>query len=751
MRDALGTGDALRASAAAAQIVELLCQAPAPTDLGGVREILEIVLRLTDSAGGTLGFRNELGHWHGPWTLIADGENGLRLQPAGCPVCVAVWEPRWAELERCRSPVIHNALDRAGQRSGADDDFAAGDPAMVATGSVGCCVRRSLSVPLSTNGELAGALHVLNRGSDYTPREALLLQAATRPLPALFARLLRPAADERSAAEDDLALALSYEQAEAARRKLERDLDLERTAARESAEALARLEQTHREILDGTPAVIYVKDLQGRYEFVNRRYEELFLVSRDDIRGSTDFDIFPADLAAAFQENDRRVAEAGEPLQMYEQAQHPDGKRHDYFSVKFPLRDPQGRVRAVAGISTDVTEKLATERQLDHLSRRHDLILNAVVDGVFGLDLRGRTTFINPAAVTMLGWTEAELLGKPIESFLGRSPAIAPPSAVWTDDQPRAEVVLEDEQTSFRTKSGQILPVAAVSRPLYLGAELAGTVVTFRDLTRELAEQEAAEQRAELERRQIATECQLRSVRQIQIDLFPTSIPSIPGFDIAAHNYPQHIVSGDFYDFIAHSDGTWTIIVGDASGHDLPAAVSMVEVHAALHTYLDCGLSLAELIVRLNRMLCRHLTGQFVSLFVTRLDPIAGRLEFAGAGHDATILRAGGRVETLRSTGLVLGLEPESHHPSFESIALHPGDLVLLCTDGFYEVQSPDKKPFGRQRMLDLLRAHADLPAERIIDLLRTATTSFARPFRPQDDMTAVIIRRLADALPASG
>lgn len=256
-------------------------------------------------------------------------------------------------------------------------------------------------------------------------------------------------------------------------------------------------------------------------------------------------------------------------------------------------------------------------------------------------------------------------------------------------------------------------------------------------------EERGAESFAELRRLQTANDDQLRAVRQMQLELFPQAPPQIAGFDIAAQNYPQQIVSGDFYDFIPLPDGSWVIVVGDASGHDLAAAFHMVEAHAALHTFFDCGVPLDQLIDRLNAMLCRHLTGRFVSLFVTRLDPATSRLEFAGAGHDATVLRAGGRRETLHSTGLVLGLDRSGRRASFETITLGAGDLVFLSTDGFSEAQAGDQKLFGRRRVEETLREGAQRSAAETIVRLRERVCAFTQPLSPQDDMTAVVIRKL--------
>src|SRR5438552_14062862 len=105
-------------------------------------------------------------------------------------------------------------------------------------------------------------------------------------------------------------------------------------------------EDRERALLDNTTAVIYVKDRDGRYEFVNEQYARLFHVSRTGMLGKTDYEVFPADNAQAFWENDQRVLRTGETVQVEEVAPQADGP-HTYVSGKFPLFDGWGKVASV--------------------------------------------------------------------------------------------------------------------------------------------------------------------------------------------------------------------------------------------------------------------------------------------------------------------------------------------------------------------------------------------------------------------
>jgi two-component system cell cycle sensor histidine kinase/response regulator CckA len=134
----------------------------------------------------------------------------------------------------------------------------------------------------------------------------------------------------------------------------------ERKQAEEALRASQRLLQG---IVDNAGAVIYVKDTEGRYLLVNRRFEELFHVERDEVRGKTDRDFLPPGRAEALRTDDLRVLEANAPLQWEELIPQDDGP-HTYLSVRFALHDPDGRPFASCGISTDITERKRLEEQL---------------------------------------------------------------------------------------------------------------------------------------------------------------------------------------------------------------------------------------------------------------------------------------------------------------------------------------------------------------------------------------------------
>lgn len=135
------------------------------------------------------------------------------------------------------------------------------------------------------------------------------------------------------------------------------------TERKRAEQALKKSQQQLQAILDNSTAVIYLKDYWGRYILINNRFETLFHVSKTQVVGKTDFDLFPRNMAEVFQANDRQVLEARTALESEEIAPHDDGP-HTYLSLKFPLSDANGELYAICGISTDITDRKEMEAEL---------------------------------------------------------------------------------------------------------------------------------------------------------------------------------------------------------------------------------------------------------------------------------------------------------------------------------------------------------------------------------------------------
>ncbi len=173
------------------------------------------------------------------------------------------------------------------------------------------------------------------------------------------------------------------------------------------AERTAELERTTAEmtaILNNAPAVIYAKDLEGRYLLLNRQYENLFQIKQSEVLGRTDDAIFPAPVAATVRANDQKVIATGQALSSEETVPHQDGSLHTYISHKFPLLDKTGRIYAVCGISTDITDRLEAEAT----QRKLAALIENSPDFIGLADLEGKAQYINPAGLALVGLPNLE-------------------------------------------------------------------------------------------------------------------------------------------------------------------------------------------------------------------------------------------------------------------------------------------------------------------------------------------------------
>ena len=290
-------------------------------------------------------------------------------------------------------------------------------------------------------------------------------------------------------------------------RVVERTAELTRTAERLQAEGLERqrAEAAIREsqellqaITDNTSAVIYVKDLQGRYLMVNRRYSELFHISNEAIIGRSDAELFPAEVAAALRSVDQRVAAADVPVVEEESVPHDDGL-HTYISVKCPLRDREGSVHGIFGISTDITDRKQAEAALRASDEHTRLIVDTALDAVVSIDAAGVITGWTPQAESTFGWTREEALGRELAR------TIVPPAY----RESHRQGLLRYQQTGEATVLNKRLELTALHRdghefPIELSITpiRRGSALSFSAFVRDITDRKHAEARlqAQLER-----------------------------------------------------------------------------------------------------------------------------------------------------------------------------------------------------------------------------------------------------------
>ena len=255
--------------------------------------------------------------------------------------------------------------------------------------------------------------------------------------------------------------------------------------------------------------------------------------------------------------------------------------------------------------------------------------------------------------------------------------------------------------------------------------------------------------REAVERKKVEQELALAA--SIQQNLFPARLPKMAALELAARNRPARICGGDYYDALRISGQTHLICVADVSGKGLPASLLMSNMQATMRALLGRIPSLTELATLTNSLLYATTPdNKYVTAILVELDPETGKGRYVNAGHqDCLLMRAGGEVEWIKSTGTPLGMMApdiiELMAPYSElGFELHPGDLLALFSDGVTEAHDKDDNEFGEERLAEFVRPIRNEPAETLVDKIFYELDRFAGSAPQYDDITLFIIKREA-------
>src|SRR5215217_5592993 len=204
-------------------------------------------------------------------------------------------------------------------------------------------------------------------------------------------------------------------------------------------------------------------------------------------------------------------------------------------------------------------------------------------------------------------------------------------------------------------------------------------------------------------------EQELRAARRIQQASLPKEVPTLEGWQISPYYRPAREVGGDFYDFHLLSADRVGLVVGDATGKGMPAALMMSTTRGMLRAVVQSSESPGEVLARVNEALVADMPpSTFVTCFYGVLDPKSGRLVYANAGHDLPYLyRRSGAAEELRARGMPLGLMPDMSYEEKGTI-LQAGDSALFYSDGLVEAHDPKDEMFGFPRLRTLVAEHGE-------------------------------------------
>ncbi|MFO7708331.1 MAG: SpoIIE family protein phosphatase [Desulfobacterales bacterium] len=264
--------------------------------------------------------------------------------------------------------------------------------------------------------------------------------------------------------------------------------------------------------------------------------------------------------------------------------------------------------------------------------------------------------------------------------------------------------------------------------------EIGYTGDVINEMTAGLRERERMQQSLEL-------------AMEVQQNLLPKTTPAIPGLDIAGASVYCEETGGDYFDYFEWVDArseACGVAVADVAEHGIPSAMLMTTVRAFLRQRLSRRDELAGVVGDVNRQLVRDVeeTGRFVTLFLADIDRPALRLRWVNAGHDAAMVydRGTDSFSGLGRTGLPIGVTAEDGYEERE-LPIAPGQILLVGTDGIWEAQNTRGEMFGKPRLQQLVRRHADSPATALIAAVIEAVDRFCHPLPKADDLTLVVVK----------
>jgi sigma-B regulation protein RsbU (phosphoserine phosphatase) len=245
---------------------------------------------------------------------------------------------------------------------------------------------------------------------------------------------------------------------------------------------------------------------------------------------------------------------------------------------------------------------------------------------------------------------------------------------------------------------------------------------------------------AEMEGERMRRDLELAAALQRQI--LPTTLPQGASYELEAMTSPCRTVGGDFYDAIEDGKGNIVLVVADASGKGIGAALLVSTFQAALHTYVEFGLSLPEIAFKLNRILYEDSTvSSFVTCILASFDEKTSSLRYVNAGHNNPILRtADGKETELITGGVPLGMVGNAGYDEGE-VLLRPGDLLLVYTDGLTEAMDNSGILYGEDRLRKILQQAADLPLHETGKLLFDDVRAHLGSDQQNDDLTLLLLR----------
>ncbi|MGB7723581.1 MAG: SpoIIE family protein phosphatase [Bryobacteraceae bacterium] len=245
-------------------------------------------------------------------------------------------------------------------------------------------------------------------------------------------------------------------------------------------------------------------------------------------------------------------------------------------------------------------------------------------------------------------------------------------------------------------------------------------------------------------------ESELEIAREVQNQLFPKDVPYVKTLELKGVCTPARVVSGDYYDFMAVSEGALAFAIGDVAGKGISAALLMATIQSAMRSQLSTSNgsgqhrpSPARMVSNLNQQLYATTSlEKYATFYFALYDESTHALTYTNAGHLPPMLLRGNDIQTMDATGTVVGAFPFATYEE-RTVPLEHGDILLAYTDGIVEPENVYGEVFGEDRLKDLLLKYARADSSELIARTMEAVVHWTGSSELQDDMTMVVARRI--------
>ena len=403
-----------------------------------------------------------------------------------------------------------------------------------------------------------------------------------------------------------------------------------------------------------------------------------------------------------------------------------------------------GRDDAYLGIVTDVSDREQARENFNYLKVYLDTVLEISGDAIITSDLDGVIMMFNEGAETIFRREALDALGEDMFGLLFSKDDVPEVKAALRDEghvRDRESKIMvaaeEGEAEQEEQEEQEVFLEVTISKTRDARGQETAMVALIRDITprKRLEEERLANERVQHE---------MRIARGVQLTMLPDRPPKVDAADIAARIEFCEDIGGDLFDFSHPRSGKLGVSIGDVSAHGVGPAIVMSSAKAMLNTLEQYTEDLEHMFFLLNNLLEKTTEDdRFITMFYGLIDLDRKTMEYVNAGHDPPIVYrpSTGVFEELQSTGMLLGILPSERFRLGDIAQFHPGDLMLLTTDGIWEAADPEGGAFGKTRVFDILRDMHDQPCQAILDELFDRVAVHCGGLPAKDDQTAVLFK----------